>query len=224
MTQELESRPSIEVLLLDVGGVLSPSPSHLAIAEVEARLGMPPGILSPLLYDGEPWTTLSTGGMTEDEYWQILADRLHCDPDELQAIARPVWGPEGGGGVDAALVDLARAAGRHVHLAILSNATLHLEAFLDAYGISDMFDPILNSARIGLRKPDLRCYQYALDVLGVPAPAVLFVDDKLRNTDAARELGITCLEYTGAASLAEALVEYGVLRADEVEFPSLTRL
>ncbi|MDB5059465.1 MAG: hypothetical protein JWO59_2937, partial [Chloroflexi bacterium] len=87
MTQELESRPSIQVLLLDVGGVLSPSPSPLAIAEVEARLAMPPGALSPLLYDGEPWTTLSTGGMTEDEYWRILADRLHCDPDELQAIA-----------------------------------------------------------------------------------------------------------------------------------------
>jgi putative hydrolase of the HAD superfamily len=222
--QEPEARPSIEVLLLDVGGVLSPSPSPLAIAAVEARLAMPPGTLSPLLYDGEPWTTLSTGGITEDEYWRILAERLDCDPRELQTIVRPVWGPEGGGGIDAAVVELARAAGRYVRLAILSNATLHLEAFLEAYGIAKMFDPILNSARIGLRKPDPRCFQYALEVLGVSAHAVLFVDDKVRNTDVASVLGIACLEYTGALSLAEALVEYGVLGADEVGFESLTRL
>jgi putative hydrolase of the HAD superfamily len=104
-----------------------------------------------------------------------------------------------------------RAAARKARLAILSNATLELEAHLAEHGIAALFDPILNSARIGLRKPDPRCFHYALDALGAPASAVLFIDDKRRNTRVAGALGMHCHDFVDAATLAEALACLGLL-------------
>ena len=53
-----------------------------------------------------------------------------------------------------------------------------------------VFDPIINAARVGLRKPDPRIFLHALEVLRVPPGAMLFVDDQRRNTRVAEELGI----------------------------------
>ena len=60
-------------------------------------------------------------------------------------------------------------------------------------------------------KPYPQIYHRALSILGVPAAAVLFVDDKPRNTLVARDLGIECLDFTSAADLATALRRYGLL-------------
>ena len=68
-------------------------------------------------------------------------------------------------------------------------------------GVTELADPIINSARLGLRKPDPQIYHRALAILDVPPAAVLFVDDKPRNTLVARELGIECVDFTSAADL-----------------------
>ena len=44
----------IEVLLLDVGGVLVPFPDPMAVARLERELALAAGGLRALLYEGEP--------------------------------------------------------------------------------------------------------------------------------------------------------------------------
>jgi hypothetical protein len=62
-----------------------------------------------------------------------------------------------------------------VSYAVLPNATLALETFLDANHISALFDHVLNSSRVGLGASDIGGYLYALEILGRP-----------RHTSAAR--------------------------------------
>lgn len=198
----------IEVVLLDVGGVLVPFAERAVVEQIERALALPPGGLAPLLYDCAPWHALSTGAMDEADYWQAIGAACGWEPEALRRLVRPAWEFAG---VDAQVVALASAARRRVRVALFSNAPLALEEWLRALDVAHLFDPIINSSRIGLRKPDPRSFLRAVELLGVPPEAVLFVDDKTRNTQIAEELGIPSLHFTGAASLAAALEQYGIL-------------
>ena len=202
------SGTGFQVLLLDVGGVIVPEPDPERLTAIGRQLDLPEGALRALLYEGDAWMGISTGGLGEDEYWRLVAGRIGRPPLTLHTLLAPIWRS---GTADPAMVDLMRAARSPVRVAILSNDTLGLEARLQAMGVADLADPIINSARLGLRKPDPRIYHRALSILGVPATAVLFVDDKPRNTLVARDLGIECVDFTSAADLSTALRRYGLL-------------
>jgi len=62
----------------------------------------------------------------------------------------------------------------------------------------------------GVGKPDEEIYRLTLDKLGVEAGETLFVDDRPRNVEAARKLGIRALQYTTTEQLRANLVEQGL--------------
>ena len=83
------------------------------------------------------------------------------------------------------LVLRARSAG--IRTALLSNSwgNNYPEHLFDG-----MFDAIVISGDVGLRKPEPEIYHHTLDLLGLPAPSCVFVDDIKTNVDAAAQLGI----------------------------------
>jgi len=72
--------------------------------------------------------------------------------------------------------------GRH-RLALLSNFDHgpSLRRLLRETGIADWFDPLLISDGLGFRKPGRAAFAAALQALGEPAEAVLFVGDSLED-------------------------------------------
>ncbi len=198
----------IQVLLLDVGGVIVPPADPNALAHVAHQLGLSAAEVGALLYEWEPWYALSTGQLEEDAYWRALGDRVGWDAADLRRLAAPVWEPDR---VDNEVMDLARALHGQVRLAILSNATMRLEDHLGRLGVVSYFDPIINSARVGLRKPDPRIFAHTLDALGVAPAAILFVDDKRRNTAVAEQFGVPSVLFDRSATLASALTTRGLL-------------
>ena len=198
----------IEVVLLDVGGVIVPPADPLQLTQAAAQLGLSPSELVALLYEGEPWYALSTGRLDEAAYWQAIGAQVSWPVADLRRLLYPVWECDA---VDGDVVALVQALRGRVRLAILSNATLHLEDHLNRLGVAQYFNPIINSARVGLRKPDPRIFSLALDLLGVAPDAVLFADDKQRNVTVAREMGMTTVLFDRAATLAAALSTVGLL-------------
>lgn len=57
--------------------------------------------------------------------------------------------------------------------------------------VDDLFDHVLESWRIGARKPDVRAYELAAERLGVAPEQCVFADDQEVNVAAARTLGMT---------------------------------
>ena len=55
--------------------------------------------------------------------------------------------------------------------------------------VDDMFEVIVDSSAVGMRKPDPRIYQLALDQLGVAADRSVFLDDATGNIAAAVRSG-----------------------------------
>ena len=91
----------------------------------------------------------------------------------------------------AGLVRRARLAG--IATALLSNS------WGDHYlrhGWDDMFDVVVISGEVGMRKPEARIFQLALEELDAAAGDCVFVDDTMGNVRAAVDLGLVGVHHT----------------------------
>ena len=104
------------------------------------------------------------------------------------------------------LVRRAREAG--VRTALLSNS------WGNDYprdGWDDMFDVVVISGEVGLRKPEPAIFALTLDRLGLPAQACVFVDDLPHNVEAAVALGMVGIRHESYdATAAEIDVLFGL--------------
>jgi putative hydrolase of the HAD superfamily len=62
-----------------------------------------------------------------------------------------------------------------------------------------LFDHIIESAKIGLRKPDPRIYRMMVEALGVDPKACIYLDDLGVNLKPARDMGMTTIKVLDAS-------------------------
>jgi putative hydrolase of the HAD superfamily len=72
-------------------------------------------------------------------------------------------------------------------------------------GWDQMFDAVVISGEVGMRKPDPEIFEHTLALLGLTAPECVFVDDLRRNVRAAVALGFVGVHHTSYATTAAEL-------------------
>jgi epoxide hydrolase-like predicted phosphatase len=187
---------AIKAILIDFGGVLTPSPFSALRAwhaeqglDAEAALGT---LFGPYDRDTDhPWHQLERGEVSiADAMTRIKAaaaeQGIELDPLELlRAVGRNF-------GIRTDVVEKVlelRAAGYRTAL-VTNNVREYSESWRALIPAADMFDVIVDSSAVGMRKPDPRIYLMALEQLGVGADESVFLDDAPGNVEAARALGI----------------------------------
>src|SRR5205085_5800282 len=81
-------------------------------------------------------------------------------------------------------------------MAICTNNVREWEPFWrDKLPVDEIFDVVVDSGFVGVRKPEPRIYELTLERLGVPAEAALMNDDIELNCDAARALGMQAIWF-----------------------------
>lgn len=68
-----------------------------------------------------------------------------------------------------------------------------------------MFDALVISGEVGMRKPDREIYEYALEAIDLPAEQCVFIDDILPNVQAATDVGMVAIHHTDYATTAAEL-------------------
>jgi len=186
-----------EAVMWDFGGVFSPSP-FTTITTIGREKGYDPDRFFAAIFgsydnDGDhPWHRLERGEidfMTArgEIVERARADGMEADPIEL--FTR--MGEEGGGmrpEVVAAATEIKR---RGYQTAIVTNnAKEFREGWTKSVPIDEICHVIVDSSEIGVRKPDPRIYQHALEALGgIDPKRAIFVDDFAANVEAAEALG-----------------------------------
>ncbi len=96
------------------------------------------------------------------------------------------------------MVDAIRACKTEYKTACLTNNFTRAEAVLsDAVAaVYDLFDAILESRVLGVRKPDPRFYELACETLEVQPDECVFLDDLGVNLKPARALGMHTIKVT----------------------------
>jgi HAD superfamily hydrolase (TIGR01509 family) len=82
----------------------------------------------------------------------------------------------------------------HVRTAIVSNCSEHTRDLLVKLGVPELVDAVVLSCEVGAAKPAAPIFRHALDQLGVPAGAALFVDDQEAFCAGAVALGIAAAQ------------------------------
>ena len=207
----------IKALIFDMGGVfIRPRPAEERQA-IESQLGLPPGELGRRLFGGEAWKLARVGAITDDEFWQRVGPELGLtSPVQIRAFRQAYFASEKER-LDTHLVSLARQLRERCQVALLSNASDRLEDFVEnKLGIADLFDQVVNSARVGLAKPDPAIYELTLERLGIAPQEAIFVDDRARNVISASQLGIRVIHhmtFERTAAQIEALLEKAPTKA-----------
>jgi HAD superfamily hydrolase (TIGR01509 family) len=73
--------------------------------------------------------------------------------------------------------------------------------------LDELFDDAVISGQVGMRKPEDRIFQLAVERLGVPAAQCVFVDDIEGNIVAARALGMRVVHHSDHADTRARLTE-----------------
>ena len=87
-------------------------------------------------------------------------------------------------------------------VALLTNTFRGFAGIRQSVGVpDDLFDLVVESWRVGLRKPDPAIFLLTADRLGLPATQCLFIDDKSVNIEAAAKLGFQVALSLGESEL-----------------------
>jgi epoxide hydrolase-like predicted phosphatase len=198
----------IENIIFDLGGVLiTDVPLEKIARELSERFSVPADKLHSYLYPTPHWTRLTSGQISEDEYWDsfLKLAKIDIDKAELKKRVRLELRP-----LDENAKVLPLLKNRY-RLAALSNHAKEWAQFMQSeFDFFGNFDQIVFSCDIGLRKPDPEIYQRTVTRLGSQPDRCLFVDDKMRNTDAAKALGMRVLTLDRSAALADQLLRLGI--------------
>jgi len=187
---------AIEAILFDLGGVYTESP-FAAMQGLADELGVPAQTVQEILfgnYDADndhPWHRLERGEISlaaaRDEII-ALGDAQGLSIDPVALLSRIGTG----GGTRDVLIDRTRelrATGYRTAL-LTNNFAEVREAWRRMLPVEELFDVVVDSSEVGMRKPDPAIFHYTLEALAVPAERAVFLDDFAGNVAAAVRLGI----------------------------------
>ena len=97
-------------------------------------------------------------------------------------------------------------------LATLNNESTYLNEYrIETFDLDSIFELFFSSCYVGMTKPSGRVFELAAAVTRTNPAECLFIDDRSKNAEAAREAGLHAIHHDGnAAHLIDALREYGV--------------
>jgi putative hydrolase of the HAD superfamily len=193
----------VTTVISDFGGVLT-TPLIQSFAAVQDETGVPfeelaKGMAKIQQEEGRhPLFELETGRLTEAEFLKKLGDTLEPvlghrpELHRFREIYFDALHP------NEPMIDLMREARRSGYrMGLLTNNVREWEPlWRTMLPVDEIFEVVVDSGFVGMRKPDREIYDLTLERMGGPEPSdCLFIDDTDVNCDAARELGMSAVHY-----------------------------
>jgi putative hydrolase of the HAD superfamily len=200
---------AIRAVISDFGGVLT-TPLLRSFAAFQDHTGITPEVLGSAMQriaerdGGHPLFELECGRMREDDFLAGLRQELEVElghePDlhRFKEIYFEALDP------NQPMIELMRdLRDRGLRMALLTNNVREWEPlWRSMLPVDEIFELVVDSAFVGIRKPEPAIYELTLDRLrardglaDLDPGECLFVDDVRANVEAARELGINAIRF-----------------------------
>lgn len=199
-------------VLFDFGGVFIDSP-FAAVAEAAARMGVEVEVLGEAVfgrYDldtDHPWHRLERGEIRFDEARAAITELAAAGPlgpiDPLEVLASLAHGGLVVRADVVAAVRRYREAGCVTGI-VTNNIAEFGSTWRTLMPLDELFDDVVDSSAVGLRKPDARIFHLACERLGVAPDEAAFIDDHEGNVAGAVAAGLAaiCCGYTLESTVA----------------------
>lgn len=188
-----------DAVLFDFGGVLIDSPLD-AFTRYERQRGLPEGFIRQVNATNHlenAWARFERNELTFDQFCdefaaETAAAGARVDAGEVFALLTGELRPP--------MVDALRRLRPHFRTGLLTN-NFAVPLVGDGHDdVLSLFDVVVASAEVGIRKPDPRFYLMACEQLGVCPERSVFLDDLGINLKPARQLGMTTIKVTDVDS------------------------
>jgi putative hydrolase of the HAD superfamily len=189
----------IRAVIFDFGGVILTSPFE-AFARYERDNGLPDGFLRRLNAtdpNTNAWARLERNevdwaGFADLYAAEALAAGYEIDGRAVLSLLAGEVRPE--------MVEALRRCHDRLKTALLTNNFMVPAAGGDALpegamaGLADLFDVVIESSKVGIRKPDTAIYDLVCRELGIEPREAAFLDDLGGNLKPARAMGMTTIK------------------------------
>ncbi len=186
----------VGAVLFDYGQVLSKGPNAGAWERMRAVAGG-----NKATFHAAYWKyrhPYDRGDLSGTEYWHAVAQMVgHTGLDENELQALYVADVDLWGDLNEPMVAWAgRLQDQGVRTGILSNIGDRMETGIrERFDWIGRFDHCVWSHALRIAKPEVEIYARAAEGLQVEPARVLFVDDRVENTEGAREAGMQAVRY-----------------------------
>jgi putative hydrolase of the HAD superfamily len=200
----------IEAVIWDFGGVFTTSPFE-AFARYETEKGIPVGTIRKINstnHETNAWAQFEQSKVDIDGFDQLFAAEAkvlghHIPGKDVLPLLAGDFRPD--------VIEALRRIKTKFKTGCITNNMPHNAAGGTAAGrslyareIMELFDVVIESAKIGIRKPDPRIYQMMCEQLGVTPDQCVFLDDLGGNLKPAKAMGMTTIKVeTGPQAIAE---------------------
>ena len=203
---------SIRAVLWDFGGVFTTSP-FLAFNRYEAEQGLPKDFIRQLNArnpETNAWALLERSDVSVDDFCPLF----EAEARELgQSLSgRAVLDLLAGQMQPQMVTALKRVRERYKTACLTNNVrsgkgpgmARSPELAAQVAEVMALFDAVVESSKVGVRKPETRFYEIACETLEVAPNEAVFLDDLGINLKPARALGMTTIKVGDAdAAIAE---------------------
>jgi putative hydrolase of the HAD superfamily len=201
------SNPAIRAVLWDFGGVMTESP-FLAFHRFELERGLPADFLRAVNArnnDDNAWARFERSELSPHQFDEVFAAETRAAGHEVRGldVIDLLYGE-----VRPTMVTALKACkGHFLNACVTNNVSAGPGRGFERdpgragewKGILDLFDVVIESSRIGVRKPEFRFFERTCAQLGIAAPQAVYLDDLGTNLKPARIMGMHTIKVENPA-------------------------
>ena len=202
---------AIRAALFDFGGVVTTSPFE-SFARYERDHGLPADFIRGLNAtnpDANAWAQLERNSVDMARFCELYEAEAKAAGHVIDASA--VLACLAGDIRPEMVTAIKRCRERLTTGCITNNIASMTEDAADGQGwgkavaLDDLFDVVIESSRVGVRKPDPKIYELACDAMAVDPAEIVFLDDLGINLKPAAAIGMTTIKVVDAAKAIDEL-------------------
>lgn len=195
-----------KAVLWDFGGVITSSPFE-AFNRYEKERGLPADFLRSINAtnpDSNAWAQLESSQVTVDEFDELFAQ-------EAESKGHRVMGKDVlellSGDVRPEMVNALKAIKAQHQIGCITNnvntgqgpgMAKSSEKAAQVAEIMALFDVVIESSKVGIRKPDPEIYRMTCEQMSIQPEETIYLDDLGINLKPARALGMTTIKVLNA--------------------------
>lgn len=192
----------IEAVIWDFGGVLTSSPFE-AFARYERERGLPENFIRGINAtnpDTNAWALFERSEVTLEQFDELFAQEAIAKGHEVRGrdVVELLAGD-----IRPAAVNALKACKARVKVGCITNnvpagkgagMARSEDKAAQVAEVMALFDHVIESSKLGIRKPDPRIYELACETLGVSPSNCVYLDDLGINLKPAKMLGMTTIK------------------------------
>lgn len=203
-----------DLIYFDYGNVICTDSDPHFFNYVSSKIKKPVEVVREVF--SQKFSPFVSGTISDEDFFKFLAKNLDTNPQDVSSWFSTVYPPHLKPKQE--ILEVAYKVRRKgIQAGILSNIASPLMQICLDNGYYEGFSPLILSAAVKLCKPQSEIYQLALIIAGInvrDANSVVFIDDKEKYLEPAKELGFRTVHFNNnhetASDLERKLIAVGV--------------